>query len=164
MTEKTEQELQIMKAQKQDFITESNRLKRKAEEEIAEIDKAINLIKNSPKKPVYGDFGIATNVFEDKYEVLVSHRHHSHPYKPEERIWTHNREGEAAGCPLQVLPNPHGNIFDLMEEAGPGGVIIAFTKKKAEMHLKRATYCGHVEIDEKIKSAIKRLRTDSEGE
>jgi len=52
--------------------------------------------------------------------------------------------------------NIWGNIFDLIKQAGKGGVIVAMTKAEAECHIDDADYDLSDDIDSKIRAALNR--------
>ena len=88
--------------------------------EVERLNAALKVIRETPKKPEprLGDFG---DNHPGSYHMVKIFND-----KPMSYLDQHG--GMCNSCGLRV----HGNIFDLMKQAGPGGVIVALPKATAD--------------------------------
>jgi hypothetical protein len=113
----------------------------RAEEEIRDIDKALEVIQKSKPELRHGDFGHAE--FGPRIVVGDNLEHYG--------------SGVLKGACVTKLERPYGNIFDLLKEAGPGGVIIALSGPVADYYIEEAPYhCHALELHNKVKAALAR--------
>lgn len=110
---------------------------------------ALEVIKNKPKFRL-GDFGYSNSQGDSQDGRLVTSTtgEVSKPYATNIGSGTYQHNT----TPYKWV----GNIFDLLEEAGPDGVIVALTKDEIYGQLHSAGYSGCRGVDKKIKAALER--------
>ena len=149
MSTETEKDLERQIEEHEEAIVEYQKLQRIKTNKVADLRTSLKVIRETPKKPElrHGDFGL----YSSQLDALVTevmdgfqlwNKYH-YPYP----------DGRA--------PDIHkilGNIFDLMEQAGPSGVIVALTKEEAEYVGQQCFRDYYPEVSKKVKAALDRQK------
>jgi len=125
----------------QDLQDQIDHVEAEAEAKVAKLKDALELIKKPKLR--HGDFGS----FDAMNHIVIGGK-----------VANKNLLSDSYGDPEIV----YGNIFDLMEEAGRGGVIIAFSKESADWYDDTYKWTNG-EIQE-VQSKIQAARARQKGE